>query len=278
MKVKATIVWVSAEHAVPIEARLYDRLFTTEDPSEGGDYKTNINPKALEVVRGGFVEPSLAGAAPGTRVQFERTAYFCVDPDSTPELLVVNRTISLRDSWAKQEQKQAEPASQRGHQLERRDAVADRVRGERRGRGADEPPRRAVDVRRRDLPRAERDRRGRARGRSARPVVGRTVGASTGRTAAPRAPRTGGPRRGGRSPSGASSSTPFGLRASQQGDPAVGLGGEQGGEQRDDRAAAQDAVTWAVDGTTSNRRRAAARRRRATTRSRRCPGPEGPRW
>ncbi len=106
MKVKATIVWVSAEHAVPIEARLYDRLFTTEDPSEGGDYKNNINPRALEVVRGGFVEPCLAGAAPGTRVQFERTAYFCVDPDSTPELLVVNRTISLRDSWAKQEQKQ----------------------------------------------------------------------------------------------------------------------------------------------------------------------------
>ena len=105
LKVKATIVWVSADHAVPIEARLYDRLFTTEDPSEGGDYLKNINPKALEVVHGGFVEPSMAGAAAGTRVQFERTAYFCVDPDSTPGKLVVNRTISLKDSWAKQEQK-----------------------------------------------------------------------------------------------------------------------------------------------------------------------------
>jgi glutaminyl-tRNA synthetase len=99
-------VWVSAEHAVPIEARLYDRLFTTEDPQEGGDYMKNINPEALVVVQGAFVEPSMAGAAPGTRVQFERTGYFCVDPDSTPERLVVNRTISLRDSWAKQEQKQ----------------------------------------------------------------------------------------------------------------------------------------------------------------------------
>jgi len=105
LKIKATIVWVSAEHAVPIEARLYDRLFTTEDPQEGGDYMKNINPEARVDVRG-FVEPSLAGAAPGTRVQFERNGYFCVDPDSTPELLVVNRTISLRDSWAKQEHKQ----------------------------------------------------------------------------------------------------------------------------------------------------------------------------
>jgi hypothetical protein len=84
LKVKATIVWVSAEHAVPIEARLYDRLFTTEDPSEGGDYMTNINPKALEVVRGAFVEPSLAGAAPGTRVQFERTGLLLRRPRFDP--------------------------------------------------------------------------------------------------------------------------------------------------------------------------------------------------
>jgi glutaminyl-tRNA synthetase len=105
LKIKATIVWLSAEHAAPIEARLYDRLFNTEDPQEGGDYIKNINPRALEVVRGGFVEPSMAGASPGTRVQFERVGYFCVDQDSTPELLVVNRTISLRDSWAREQQK-----------------------------------------------------------------------------------------------------------------------------------------------------------------------------
>jgi glutaminyl-tRNA synthetase len=104
-KVKGTIHWVSAAHALPIEARLYDRLFLTENPgdvAEGGHFTDNINPKALEVVRGAFVEPSLADAAAGTRVQFERLAYFCVDPDSTPELRVFNRTISLRDSWAKE--------------------------------------------------------------------------------------------------------------------------------------------------------------------------------
>ncbi|MBL9102916.1 MAG: glutamine--tRNA ligase/YqeY domain fusion protein [Myxococcales bacterium] len=105
LKVKATIGWLSAAHAIPIEARLYDRLFKTEDPSEGGDYKANINPEARVDVRG-LVEPSMRGAAAGTRVQFERIGYFCVDQDSTPELLVVNRTIGLRDSWAKQEHKQ----------------------------------------------------------------------------------------------------------------------------------------------------------------------------
>jgi len=107
-KVKGTIHWVSAAHALPIEARLYDRLFLKEDPSdvaEGAHFTDNMNPRALEVVRGAFVEPSLAGAAAGTRVQFERLAYFCVDPDSTPDLLVFNRTITLRDSWAKQEAK-----------------------------------------------------------------------------------------------------------------------------------------------------------------------------
>ena len=72
---------------------------------EGGHFIDNMNPKALEVVRGAYVEPSMTGAAPGTRVQFERLAYFCVDPDSSPSLMVVNRTISLRDSWAKQEGK-----------------------------------------------------------------------------------------------------------------------------------------------------------------------------
>ena len=103
-----TIHWLSAAHALLIEVRLYDRLFLKENPAEvaeGGHFIDNINPRALEVVRGAFVEPSMAGAAPGTRVQFERLAYFCVDPDSSPSLLVVNRTITLRDSWAKQEGK-----------------------------------------------------------------------------------------------------------------------------------------------------------------------------
>jgi len=104
-KVKGTIHWLSAEHALPIEARLYDRLFNKEDPEEGGNYVDNLNPNALEVVRGGFVEPSMAGAAPGTRVQFERLAYFCVDPDSSPSLMVVNRTITLRDSWAREQKR-----------------------------------------------------------------------------------------------------------------------------------------------------------------------------
>ena len=107
-KVKGTIHWLSAAHALLIEARLYDRLFLVENPAdvaEGGHFIDNMNPKALEVVRGAYVEPSMTGAAPGTRVQFERLAYFCVDPDSSPSLLVVNRTISLRDSWAKQESK-----------------------------------------------------------------------------------------------------------------------------------------------------------------------------
>jgi glutaminyl-tRNA synthetase len=104
-KVKGTIHWLSAAHALPIEARLYDRLFLSESPGDvapGGHFTDNINPRALEVVHGAFVEPSLADAVPGTRVQFERLAYFCVDPDSTPELRVFNRTIGLRDSWAKQ--------------------------------------------------------------------------------------------------------------------------------------------------------------------------------
>ena len=107
-KVKGTIHWLSAAHALPIEARLYDRLFLSEAPgdvAEGGHFTDNINPKALEVLHGAYVEPSLADAAPGTRVQFERLAYFCVDPDSTPALRVFNRTIGLRDSWAKQEGK-----------------------------------------------------------------------------------------------------------------------------------------------------------------------------
>ncbi len=104
-KVQATIHWVSARHAMEAEVRLYDRLFLKEDPTdvpEGVDWKTNINPNSLVTLTSCQVEPSLAGAKPGHRYQFERLGYFCVDPvDSSPEKLVFNRTVSLRDPWAK---------------------------------------------------------------------------------------------------------------------------------------------------------------------------------
>ena len=105
--VKGVIHWVSVAHACRAEVRLYDRLFTSEDPEDveqGQDYKQNLNPASLEVLRDCPVEPSLADAAPGSRYQFERLGYFCVDAkDSRPGALVVNRTVSLRDSWAKLE-------------------------------------------------------------------------------------------------------------------------------------------------------------------------------
>ncbi len=109
-KVKSTIHWVSAAHALPAEARLYDRLFLTENPDdvpEGGNWMDNLNPHSLEV-RPCYVEPSVAGAAPGSRFQFERLAYFCVDPDSTAPAgkLVFNRTVALKDEWAKVQQRQ----------------------------------------------------------------------------------------------------------------------------------------------------------------------------
>ena len=107
-KVKGTIHWVSAQHALTAEARLYDRLFHVENPNEvpeGGHFTDHLNPNSLEVVTGCKVEPSLAGAPAGTRVQFERLAYFCVDRDSNEDRLVFNRTITLRDSWAKLEAK-----------------------------------------------------------------------------------------------------------------------------------------------------------------------------
>jgi len=99
-KVRGTLHWVSAPHAIEAEARLYDRLFNVEDPYQGEDFVDNLNPSSLEV-RPCYVEPSLAGVGAGYRCQFERLGYFCVDPDSTPERLVFNRTITLRDSWAK---------------------------------------------------------------------------------------------------------------------------------------------------------------------------------
>jgi len=101
-KVKATLHWVSAEHAVPIEARLYDHLFRTPDPDdapEGGSWLDNLNPNSLRVVRG-FAEPSVAEANPGDRFQFERVGYFCADRDSAPGRPVFNRTVTLKDAWA----------------------------------------------------------------------------------------------------------------------------------------------------------------------------------
>jgi glutaminyl-tRNA synthetase len=100
-KVKATIHWVSAEHSLPAEVRLYDRLFKDPDPEAGEDFVANLNPDSLAVLPGARVEPSLAGAAPGTRLQFERLGYFVVDPDSSEGGLVFNRTVSLKDEWAR---------------------------------------------------------------------------------------------------------------------------------------------------------------------------------
>lgn len=102
-KIKGTIHWVSTAHALPAEARLYDQLFLTPKPEEDEDWKTHLNPNSLEIVQGCYVEPSLAEVAPGYRCQFERTGYFCVDPDSSPGRPIFNRTVSLRDTWAKLE-------------------------------------------------------------------------------------------------------------------------------------------------------------------------------
>ena len=103
-KVKSTIHWVSAAHAIDAEVRLYDTLFTREDPNqteEGQDFTANLNPKSLEAVRGAKLEPSLAGVTPGSRFQFERLGYFCADPESKSGALVFNRTVALKDTWAK---------------------------------------------------------------------------------------------------------------------------------------------------------------------------------
>ena len=108
-KVKATLHWVSAAHALVAEVRLYDHLFTVENPedvAEGEDWTKNINPKSLETLTACRVEPFLAGAAPGSRYQFERLGYFTVDPDSSDKKLVFNRTVTLRDVWAKIEKSQ----------------------------------------------------------------------------------------------------------------------------------------------------------------------------
>jgi glutaminyl-tRNA synthetase len=108
-KVKATIHWVSAAHAVDAEVRIYENLFLKENPSdveEGKDVLDNLNPNSLEIIADAKVEPSLANAAAGTRYQFERLGYYCVDPDSKPGKPVFNRTVALKDAWARVEKKQ----------------------------------------------------------------------------------------------------------------------------------------------------------------------------
>jgi glutaminyl-tRNA synthetase len=103
-KVRGTLHWVSAPHALDAEVRLYDHLFSKANPydvEEGSDFTANLNPDSLETLTSCRVEPSLAGAAPGSRYQFLRLGYFSVDPDSSDGTLVFNRTVSLRDTWAK---------------------------------------------------------------------------------------------------------------------------------------------------------------------------------
>jgi len=107
-KVKSTIHWVSAKHAITAEVRIYDKLFTKADPGdvpEGGSFLDNLNPKSLEVIADAKLEPSLAAVQPGVRYQFERMGYFCADIDSKPGALVFNRTLPLKDTWAKIEKK-----------------------------------------------------------------------------------------------------------------------------------------------------------------------------
>jgi len=108
-RVRGTLHWVSVPHAIDAEVRLYDHLFSKEDPNDvavGQDFTANLNPGSLEVLAGCKVEPGLAGAPAGSRCQFLRQGYFCVDPDTTGDKLVFNRTVSLRDTWAKIERKQ----------------------------------------------------------------------------------------------------------------------------------------------------------------------------
>jgi glutaminyl-tRNA synthetase len=98
---KATLHWVSAEHALDCEVRLYDRLFKSENPEESGDFPADLNPQSLETIEHAKLEPSVRGAAPLSHYQFERLGYFNVDPDSSADRMVFNRTATLKDSWAK---------------------------------------------------------------------------------------------------------------------------------------------------------------------------------
>jgi glutaminyl-tRNA synthetase len=100
-KVRATLHWVSAAHSLPAEIRLYSPLFTRPDPGADGDFMADLNPHSLEALPQGRVEPALAAAILGEPIQFERQGYFCLDIDSTPVGLIFNRTVGLRDAWAK---------------------------------------------------------------------------------------------------------------------------------------------------------------------------------
>ncbi|MCK4359775.1 MAG: glutamine--tRNA ligase, partial [Candidatus Cloacimonetes bacterium] len=101
-KVKATLHWVSAAHSINAEVRLYDRLFTVNNPlGKEDDFKNYLNPKSLEILTHCKLEPGLKNAKPRNRYQFERLGYFCVDPDSSDKMLVFNRTVTLRDTWAR---------------------------------------------------------------------------------------------------------------------------------------------------------------------------------
>jgi glutaminyl-tRNA synthetase len=101
-KVDATIHWVSAAHSLPAEVRLYDRLFRVANPlKEETGFIEYLNPKSLEILKNCRMEPSLKNTVPGNKFQFERLGYFCADPDSTANLMVFNRTVTLRDTWAK---------------------------------------------------------------------------------------------------------------------------------------------------------------------------------
>jgi glutaminyl-tRNA synthetase len=113
-KVKATIHWVSAAHALEAEVRLYDHLFKTPNPdntSDGETFLDHLNPNSLEIISPCFVEPSVKSAEVGSRFQFERNGYFAVDPDSRDSNLVFNRAVSLKDSWAREEQRTQNKAS-----------------------------------------------------------------------------------------------------------------------------------------------------------------------
>jgi glutaminyl-tRNA synthetase len=99
--VRGTIHWVAAAHSSAAEIRLYNQLFTRPDPGAEGDFIADLNPNSLETLTEARVEPALAEATPGQPVQFERQGYFCLDPEATPGRLIFNRTVALRDSWAK---------------------------------------------------------------------------------------------------------------------------------------------------------------------------------
>ena len=117
-RVKATLHWVSSQHAIKAEARLYDTLFTVENPDSDRekDFTAFINPDSLRVVNPIYVEPHLRNARAGDRYQFERLAYFVVDQDSTAEKLVFNRTVALRDRWRKEQKKARQPRRKKRRQ------------------------------------------------------------------------------------------------------------------------------------------------------------------